>query len=233
MKKVIFIQHDPHDGPGGLLGLFVARRVGVEIVRPYAGEVVPTNLDRASGLVVLGGPMSVNEQYEYPYLTDEIELIQSAVATGKPVLGVCLGSQLLAAALGASIRPNPVKEVGWHPVELTDEANGDPLFGGVRASFPAFHWHGDTFDLPTGSVHLAASPLCRHQAFRYGANAYGVQFHLEVDMAKVDEMVTVFAAPLRAVGLAGWQVRREADELLPEMQAVAGIVFGRWADLLV
>lgn len=213
--------------------MFAARCVGVEIVRPYTGEAVPTNINRASGLVVLGGPMSVNEQHEHPYLSDEIELIRSAVATGKPVLGLCLGSQLLAATLGASVRPNRVKEVGWHSVDLTDEANNDPLFGGVRASFPAFHWHGDTFDLPTGSVHLAASPLCRHQAFRYGANAYGVQFHLEVDRAKVEEMVTVFAAPLRAVGLEGSQVRREADELLPEMQAVAGIVFGRWADLLV
>jgi len=155
-----------------------------------------------------------------------------AVDEGKPVLGLCLGSQLLAAALGASVTPNPVKEFGWHPVSLNDEAGDDPLFRDLQGPFQAFHWHGDTFSLPTGSVNLASSPLCRHQAFRHGATAYGLQFHLEANETKVKEMVTVFAARLQEVGLEGSQVLQEADLFLPNMRVVAGVVFGRWIDLL-
>lgn len=232
MRKVLVIQHDPHDTPGSVLPALAARQVGFELLRPYAGEVVPDKLDDASGLVVLGGPMGVNEQDRHPHLSDEIKLLRRAVGAGKPVLGLCLGSQLLAAALGAAVRANPVEEIGWHPVSLDDEADRDPLFRGIGGPFQAFHWHGDTFDLPPGSVTLATSALCRNQAFRFGATAYGLQFHLEVDEAKAEEMVRVFAPRLRAVGLDGPQVLRDAAAFLPAMRAVAGVVFGRWAGLL-
>lgn len=232
MSDVLIIQHDPFDGPGTVRDALAAGGFGTTVIHPYAGDPVPGTLGGAQGLVVLGGPMGLNERDWHPYLTDEMGLIRQAVSMGRPVLGLCLGAQLLAAALGASVRANPVKEIGWHPVYLTDEAGDDGLFRGITGPFQAFHWHGDTFDLPPGSVHLASSPLCQHQAFRYGVAAYGLQFHLEVDEAKVKEIVTVFDARLRDVGLEAQQVVHDAGSFLPNMQSVAGVVFGRWAGLL-
>src|SRR5258706_4997986 len=123
--------------------------------------------------------MNVDEIEKYPFLFNELEVIEKMIVEKKPVLGICLGSQLIAKALGSKVYPNRYKEVGWHPISLTEKAATDPLFKEISQNLNVLHWHGDTFDLPEGAVHLARSVRCENQAFRWGQSVYGFQFHLE------------------------------------------------------
>src|SRR5205823_5670297 len=136
------------------------------------------DVSSAGGLIFMGGPMSVND--DLPYLRQEQGFIAQAIAGGKPVLGICLGAQLIAGTLGARVYRNPVKEIGWYPIRLEDAAADDCLFRELPPEHIVFHWHGETFDLPAAAVPLASSAACRHQAYRVGSNVYGLQFHLEV-----------------------------------------------------
>jgi len=180
----------------------------------------------------LGGPMGVYESDRHPHLTDELRLIEATVADGRPVIGTCLGSQLLAAALGARVYPNTRKEIGWHDVELTDAARDDALLGGAPRRFTPVHWHGDIFDLPAGAVHLAGSAITPHQAYRYGANTYGLLFHLELDRAHLDTWMTAFAAELAEVGIAPGEITGDADRRLAASAAIGTGVFDRFAALI-
>lgn len=180
MKNVVVLQHVRHENLGALAQSF--ERVGVAWQNVQLLQCAPDNIDfaQAIALVVLGGPMNVDQLNEYPYLEREVEWIQAALARELPVLGICLGSQLLAKALGAKVYPNRTKEIGWYKIDLTPEAAEDRLLGGYGRRQTVFQWHGDTFDLPSGTVQLARSSLCEQQAYRYGENAYGLQFHVEV-----------------------------------------------------
>jgi GMP synthase-like glutamine amidotransferase len=140
------------------------------------GEPLPPA--RHSGLIIMGGPMSANDNL--PGLKEELELIEQALKEGLPLLGVCLGSQLIAKALGARVYRNAQLEIGWQPVSLTGSGKEDALFEGIRSPEIFFHWHGETFDLPPGAEWLAYSEKCRHQAYRYGRRVYGIQFHPEI-----------------------------------------------------
>jgi len=151
----------------------------------YDCDGLPRDTRLLSGLIVMGGPMNVDQVNEYPFLFEEVRLIEKLLSEEKPVLGICLGAQLIAKALGSKVFPNKEKEVGWHPVELTKQADTDPVFGGVPPSLNVLHWHGDTFHLPSGAVHLARSSRCENQAFRWGRHTYGLQFHLEVTPSMV------------------------------------------------
>lgn len=181
MRRLLVFQHVPHEILGTLDPLL--REAGFRIRYVNFGrtpDAVP-DLSTYDGLVVLGGPMNCDEVHRYPHLATELDALQRALADGKPVLGICLGSQLLARALGAPVTKNPEKEIGWYEVMPTEAGRADPLVGNFAARERIFQWHGDTFAIPHGAVHLARSPLCENQAFRYGENAYGLQFHLEVD----------------------------------------------------
>jgi GMP synthase-like glutamine amidotransferase len=140
-------------------------------------------------LVVMGGPMNVDEHDRYPWLAREKELIRRAVDRGLPVLGVCLGGQLLSTVLGGRVTRNRQKEIGWFPVNFTSEAAASPLFARFRREVSAFHWHGDTFSIPPGAVRLAASEGCDNQAFAYGRNVVALQFHWDYSMASVEKMI--------------------------------------------
>ncbi len=184
-RRWAILQHVPHEGPGVVADLLGASGVAVEVVRLDQGVAVPA-VDSLEGLVVLGGPMGVHDGGVHGWIEPERALLADAVARGIPVLGICLGAQQLAATLGADISSGPFEEVGPGRVHLTPEGRRDPVFGpeyGGLASttIPCVHWHRDTFTIPPGAVHLAATSLFPHQAFRYGRSAYGLQFHVEVD----------------------------------------------------
>lgn len=232
MSTVYVLQHIRWEPAGAIETALAAAGVAVRYVRSGEGEPVPAELDDAAGLVVMGGPMGVYEQDRYPYLTRELQLIEHTVAQGKPVLGVCLGSQLLAAALGATVRPGHRKEVGWHPVSLAEVARNDALLAGVPPSFTPLHWHGDVFDLPPGAVRLASSALTETQAFRFGRSAYGFLFHLEVTPAIVRDWATHFTADLEEVGSDADALLRGARANLPALEGLGAQVYGRWARLL-
>lgn len=179
--SVLLLKNIATEGPGTIEDFLVHNKMHYFILdlARYAVESTAA----FDTLVMLGGPMSVNDESEYPYLTDEMRLAERFMKEGKKVFGVCLGAQLMAKALGARVYPGPEKEIGWHDIELVDAGPQDPLMSmlapGQRAC-KVFQWHGETFDIPQGAERLAQSDLYPNQAFRYGNNAYAFQFHIEV-----------------------------------------------------
>ena len=183
--KVQVLQHVPFEGPGSMAGWLAARRVEVGITRLFAGDPLPRAAD-VDGLIAMGGPMSVNDEDKVDWLRPEKQLVRDAVGSGIPVLGVCLGAQLIASALGARVYPGLVKEIGWFPI--CGVPNVAPAFE-FPAEHLAFHWHGETFDLPPGAVRLASSAGCDNQAFQVGNRALALQFHLETTLASAAALV--------------------------------------------
>lgn len=224
MTTVLVLQHHPAETLGTIAHALTGAQV--RTVRAFAGDPVPREMGDADALVVMGGPQSVYEQDRFPYLRDELRLIEDALRRERPLLGVCLGSQLLAAALGAEVQPGKQKEIGWLPVTLRD----DPLWGDAPREFTALHWHGDIFSLPAGATALASSALTPQQAYRYGRNAYGLLFHLEVTEAQIAEMVMEFADELRGAGVDARSILTGTAKHLPALQTIGAGVFRRWAE---
>lgn len=154
----------------------------------YEDAYLP-DINNIDWLIIMGGPMSAYEENKFAWLKEEKKFIKQAVENGKTVIGICLGSQLLAAALGAKVYPNKEKEIGWFNVELTSDGKEDKLFKGFENKFKVFHWHGDTFDLPQGAVHLAQTDNCKNQAFLYKDKVLGLQFHFETTEQTLAAMV--------------------------------------------
>ena len=182
---LLAIQHVPWETPHRILD--ACGGLHVHTVRPLAGQPLPAH-GEVAGAVVMGGPMNVDQIDRFPALAAERKWLAEAAGRGMPVLGICLGAQLLARALGAEVRPGQRKEIGFAPVEVADAE--DPLLGGLAPSTDVLHWHGDVFDLPAGAELLASSELTENQAFRVG-NAWGMLFHPEADLALVEAWMAV------------------------------------------
>lgn len=232
VKQILFIQHGETDKPGLLEAALGASRVGLKIVHPYAGENLPGNLADFSGLAVGGGAQGAYETDRYPYLAKECDLIREAAHSEKPVLGLCLGAQLMAAALGAPVRPGPQREIGFFPVTLDPIARYDPLWCDLPTDFVTTHWHGDVFDIPAAGMRLGSSALTPNQLFRYGCGLYGLQFHLEMTPEIFEEMVADSHDYLTAAGANPEHLRTEAWRVLPPLRETAETVFSRWAAML-
>lgn len=184
-------QHVAHEPLGTLDPMLKRAGFRIRYVNFGRDTAQVPSLDGYGGLIVLGGPMGVYEADRYPHLRTEQKAIESALERGLPVLGICLGAQLLAATLGANVRRAPTPEFGWCTVRLTEEGTRDPLFAGWQATERIFQLHQDTFDIPSGATHLADSEMFAGQAFRYGTNAYGLQFHLEVDEPMIERWLKI------------------------------------------
>ena len=194
--RIHLLQHVPHEGPAGIADWAAARGHTIAATRFHLGETLPAIGD-FDALVVMGGPMSVNDEAAHPWLRAEKEFIAATVQEDRRVLGVCLGSQLVAAALGKRVYAASRPEIGWFPIRVRREASSSRTFGGFPATFTPFHWHGETFDLPEGAIHVAESDACPNQAFeiefdggpgRGGALVLALQFHLEATEASVRAM---------------------------------------------
>jgi len=177
--KALIIMHVESEGPG-TLGTFVeSQGMQPAFARLYAGDDLPQDLSGLDAVISMGGPMNVYEEDEYPFLRDETLFLHKAVSANMPVMGICLGAQMIAKASGALVTKSPQKEVGWCKVSLTEEGRGDILFQGLPDELDVLQWHGDMFHIPEGGTLLATSDACPHQAFRI-RNAFGLQFHVEV-----------------------------------------------------
>jgi len=231
MKPVVIFRHSPTEGPGYFSAWLEARRIPWRLVRIDAGEPVPDDPSEAAGLVFMGGPMSVND--DLPWIAAELTLIRRAVAANVPVLGHCLGGQLMAQALGGRVGPNPVKEIGWGRVQIADSPEAQRWFGDAR-EFLSFHWHGETFTLPQGATALASSEHCANQTFALGPHL-GMQCHVEMTPALVrawcasgdDEIVASRASP--AVQTPE-EMGRDLEARVAQLNAVADRLYSRWAE---
>jgi len=190
MKKnsIHTLMHVPFEGLGCIEQWINRNNHSVLYTKFYNTYTLP-NLEEIDWLIIMGGPMGVYDEAIYPWLTEEKEFIRKAIDCGKTILGICLGSQLIAEVLGAKVFPNKQKEIGWFDVMLSETAKTHSLFNRFEKQFPVFHWHGDTFDLPTESTHLINSSVCENQAFLYNEKVLGLQFHFEVTKETLMGMV--------------------------------------------
>lgn len=219
--RAVCLQHVPFEGPGAFETSLQRRRVSLE------RHLVPQDgLPEDSGdlLIVMGGPMSVNDSD--PWIAEETSFIRRALLAGQPVVGVCLGSQFMAKALGAAVRAGNALEIGMTPVRLTPEARFDPVFSTLPDSFDVFEWHGEVFELPKDCTPLAGSDIAPLQAFRYGKRAYGLLFHLEMDRAGIDQLCRECRPDLTRAGMTARQITETAWPHLPTLHRFADDLIG-------
>lgn len=228
MPDVLILQHVRPEPPGTIAEALDSHDITYRTVQVFRGDPVPETLE-TDGLVVMGGPMGVDDIDKRPHLQAELRLVEKALQEDRPLLGICLGSQLLAHVLGAEVQGAPRKEIGWKEVTLTDSAADDPLWRDLEPPFTAFHWHGDVFTLPDGAERLAKTDQTDHQAFRYGDGVYGLLFHLEVTPKTVAWMTKAFQDELAEEGLDGAAIRQAAMIHESALRDTAETVFGRWA----
>ncbi len=185
--RVHYLQHVPFEGLGSIKPWLEAKEYEVTQTRFYESTDLP-DTKGIDLLVIMGGPMSVNDEDKYPWLVPEKQFVREVIESGKPVLGICLGAQIIASSMGARVFPNPVKEIGWHRIHAVDFVASDVIR--FPPSEMVFHWHGETFDLPSGAIQLAQSDACENQAFQLGKSVIGLQFHLETTPESARQIVS-------------------------------------------
>lgn len=225
MPQVDVIRHVAFEDLGSFDAVLRQRGFAVHMVEAAAG-LQDLDARGADLLIVLGGPIGVYETGSYPFLNREIAVVRERLAAGQPVLGLCLGCQIMAAALGAPVYPGPAKEIGWGPLDLSPSGMASPL--AHLAGIEVLHWHGDTFDLPAGAVHLAATPATRNQAFACGGHALALQFHPEVTEAGLQHWLVGHACELAAAGLSVAALREETARKAPALAAAGPALLRDW-----
>ena len=232
MKPVLIFRHVACEGPG-YLGEYLARhQIPTELIRVDRGEPVPATLRDVGGLVFMGGPMSVNDSL--PWIAAELDLIRQGADAGIPVLGHCLGGQLMSKALGGEVTPAGVREIGWHPVRRVANAAANAWLGTLPEEFTVFHWHGETFSLPPGAQHVLRNETCAHQGFVLD-NMLALQCHVEMTAAMVTEWAERYwdeiALPSPTVQSQGEMTARLAERIAAS-NAAADVLYARWIDAL-
>ena len=195
-KNFIVLQNVECEGLGSLADILTSHGYDYKIVQLDKGEDAPKTMENYAGLIILGGPMNVYQTDLFPFLLDADRLIKQAINTDKPLLGICLGSQLIAKALNTKVYAGEKKEIGWLPISLSNQGKTDPLFNQLPSKLTVFQWHGDTFNLPPGAIHLASSDLFQNQAFRLGKACYALQFHLEVTSKMINTWLDEYQTEL-------------------------------------
>ena len=183
---------------------------------------------QADLLIVLGGPIGVGDGADYPFLGPEIDLVERRLRDHRPTLGICLGCQIMAKALGGRVYPGGAKEIGWGTLQLTEAGKASCLAPLSEPEAMVLHWHGDTFDLPRGATHLAASPIYPNQAFAHGRNALALQFHIEADPVRLESWYVGHTAELGAAGISVPRLRAATARAAPQAASRAARIFGRW-----
>jgi GMP synthase-like glutamine amidotransferase len=189
MDEVLVFQHDPFEELGFFAEILEKQGAEYRLIRLFHGETPNEEWKDVSALIILGGPMGADEEESFPFLRWEKRIIRAAIDEGVPILGISLGSQLIATALGTPVFHGPVKEIGWSPIALTPHGQVDSLLGYLPENATVFQWHGDGFELPPGAIKLASSPHYSTQAFRVGKTIYGLQFHLEVTPRMIERWI--------------------------------------------
>jgi GMP synthase-like glutamine amidotransferase len=232
-KEILIFRHAPHEGPGYLAEYLDRHHLPHRLIRVDQGEPVPTSLDGISGLVLMGGPMSVNDPL--PWIPPVLQLIRTAVAADIPVLGHCLGGQLISKALGGVITRNPVKEIGWLPVSRVDNAVAHPWLDDLPDDFMVFHWHGETFSIPPGATRILSSRDCVNQAFVLG-KTLAFQCHIEMTAGLVREWARVGADEVSKVCATVQEpavMTTDLEARVKRLQAIADIFYDRWTQGLI
>jgi len=225
--RIHFFQHVPFEDLASIGNWAESNSYPVRRTAFFLDEPVPAP-DTFDWLIVMGGPMSTSDSETYPWLVREKQAIREAIAHGKRVLGICLGAQLVAEVLGAQVYPNPQKEIGWFPVELTEVGKRSSLFEFLPPRLDVFHWHGDTFDLPPGAVHIAHSDACTNQAFVYGTGVVGLQFHMEVTPTSAAALIQNCADELvEAPYIQGAEEMLGRSEAFPEVNGYMNELLNR------
>ena len=230
MKPVAIFRHSPTEGPGYFATFLDTRRIPWRVVKVDMGEPVPASPREFSGLVFMGGPMSVND--DLPWIRGVLALINSSVQADIPVLGHCLGGQLMSKALGGAVTRSGVKEIGWGAVAVADSAAAKEWFGATR-EFTGFHWHGETFTIPQNAVHVARSPYCANQAFVLGKHL-GMQCHVEMTAELIRswcddwerELVKKASPSVQTPA----QMFERLDERVRSLNKIADRLYERWID---
>jgi GMP synthase (glutamine-hydrolysing) len=232
MAKVLVFQHVAAEPLGTLDPLLRDRGHRIRYINFHREPDAKPDVSRYDALIVLGGPQMPDQDDIYPHLKVEMDCIEQALKQQKPVLGICLGAQLLAYALGSGVRPLDAWEIGWYDLKPTAQAQADPIFCGLLRPQPVFQWHGYTFDMPASAVHLATTDTCENQAFRYGTNAYGLQCHLELDERLINRWLSYpeYQQDLNAVGRGqdASVIREQTHELIGQSVALSQQMFGQF-----
>lgn len=225
MKPVRIFRHVANEGPGYFATVLERRGIPYHLISIDQGAAVPPEVDDVSGLVFMGGPMSVND--DLPWIADELALIRRAAKAGVPVLGHCLGGQLISKALGGVVRANAVQEVGWHSVQRVDNQPARDWLDALPQEFEVFHWHGETFSLPRDATLLLTSPACAHQAFVW-RNMLALQCHVEMTAAMVREWSAHEMAAPGATVQSAQEMRRDLRAKVSALHGVADVLYARW-----